>query len=101
MNDYYEEFSDTIGELLGIQLAYAEHDLREDIEGNQAEEALQVVQRIAAIYRDFATGEFPGFREDFSKGYQYGKGEIRGESKLTNRVAPNSQASTEVDPTPS
>lgn len=90
MNEFESEFKDTIGELLGIHLALFEHEWQrkpDDIE------RARMVTMISEAYRNFSEGGLPGFVEDFNRGYQLGKRDVR----VTD---PTPKESIDMDPSP-
>ena len=58
-----------IGRQLGILLAHFQDDLRENPDNV---EALQKIRLISESYKNFATGEKPGFVADFEAGHSKG-----------------------------
>ena len=69
----YDTRKNTIGQLLGIELALYEHDLSKDSSNGSA---MQKVREIAEVYANFASGGLEGFKEDFQKGYEMGLRDI-------------------------
>jgi hypothetical protein len=68
-------FKDTIGEVLGLQLAFVQHQLQEDPSDC---EAMDQICKIAAAYRDFVSGGLDDFGVDFGRGYHLGMSEAQG-----------------------
>lgn len=56
-----------IGKLLGQSAAHLHMDLSDDV---LDKETLQNLALTSEIYRNFAMGDLPGFKEDFLQGYQ-------------------------------
>lgn len=56
-----------IGKLLGESTAHLEMDLSEDVLDTKT---LQRLALTSEVYRNFAMGDLPGFKEDFVRGYQ-------------------------------
>lgn len=73
MSDEKLEFTDKIGQLLGIHLALFEYDWECSPESL---ELAQMVTMISEAYRNFSQGGLPGFHEDFDRGYKLGKRDV-------------------------
>lgn len=69
----------SIGEQLGMLLAYYEEDLRDNPDSI---EALQKVSLVSASYSNFVSAGKPGFEIEFDQGYRKGEAAIKSRKEV-------------------
>lgn len=69
-----KKFGDRIGEVLGVNLALFEEDLRNDPDDINVMEKIRL---ISEAYKNFSSGGLQSFQDDFESGYQWGKRDMR------------------------
>ena len=80
---------DSIGVLLGVHLALFEHEWQERQDDHKH---AQMVTMISETYRNFAQGGLDGFKEDFARGYELGKRDVRAADPFPHLGGPDDPA---------